>query len=108
MRRVVSPWLAVAWFGFAALPWNAIGGGGFFAFDWIAQYPFGLASAPALVQLLWYRRFGLLPLFVLLLVALALLRAPADAAARRRRALPVAVVGGGLLVGLAAIALAID
>ena len=49
MRRVVGPWLAIAWLGFAVLPWNAVGGGGFFTFDWTHQYPFGLASAPAMV-----------------------------------------------------------
>ena len=108
MRRVVGAWLAVGWFGFAALPWNAIGGGGFFAFDWLRQYPFGLAAAPALVQLVGHRRFWLLPLLGLLLFALALLREPADAANRRRRALPVVAVGGGLIIAVAAIALAID
>src|SRR6266567_1170980 len=108
MRRVVGPWLAVAWFGFAVLPWSAIGGGGFFAFDWLRQYPFGIASAPALVQLVGHRRFWLLPLFVLLLFALALSRTPADAEARSRRALPVAAMGAGMLVCVAAIAFAID
>jgi len=108
MRRVIGAWLAVGWIGFAVLPWNAIGGGGFFAFDWLAQYPFGLAASPALVQVVWHRRFWLLPLFVLLLIALALLHEPADAANRRQRALPVAAVGGGLIIAVAAIALAID
>src|SRR6266851_7499421 len=104
MRRVVGPWLAIAWLGFAVLPWNAISGGGFLSFQWLAQYPVAVASAPALLQLLWHGRLWFLPLFVLLLVALALLRAPKDAEARGRRALPVAEVGGGMLVCVAAIA----
>ncbi len=109
MRRIVGAWCLVAWLGFALLPWNAIGGGGFFAFQWFSQYPRGLASAPALVQLLWHGRLWFLPLFLVLLAPLALLLLPATgAAARHRAALPLIAIGGSGLLCIAAIALAID
>ena len=73
MRRAISPWLALAWFGFAFLPWNALGGGGFFAFQWWGQYPWASASAPALVQLLWHGRLWFLPLLLVLLAPVSVL-----------------------------------
>jgi len=109
MRRVIGPWLAAAWFGFAVLPWNAIGGGGFFAFDWLRGYPAALGSAPALAQLVWHGRLWFLPLFLLLLGLLAFVLRPLDdAEARTRRSLPLSLAAGGVLVCIAAIALAID
>ena len=106
MRRVIGPWLAVAWFGFAVLPWSAIGGGGFFASQWLSQYPRAPASAPALVQLVWHGRLWFLPLLLVLLAPLALLsRRDAD---RGRTALALIAIGAAGLVCIAAIALAID
>jgi iron(III) transport system permease protein len=108
MRRVIGIWLAVAWFGFAVLPWNAIGGRGFFAFQWLSQ-PFAPASAPALVQFFWHGRLWFLPLFVVLLVPLALLFKPStDPAARKRTAHTLVATGAAGLACIAAIALAID
>jgi iron(III) transport system permease protein len=109
MRRVIGSWAAVAWFGFAVLPWNAIGGGGFFAFQWLGPYPLGVASAPALVQLVWHGRLWFLPLFVVLLAPLAVLLWPAKrTAAREWAALPLIAAGSSGLICIAAIALAID
>ena len=109
MRRVIGPWLAFAWFGFAFLPWNAIGGGGFFAFQWWGQYPWASASAPALVQLLWHGRLWFLPLLLVLLAPVSVLWRPApNTDARRRTAQALVAIGAAGLVYLAAIALAID
>src|SRR5207249_5472037 len=109
MRRVISPWLALAWFGFGVLPWNAIGGGGFFAFQWLGQYPWALASAPALVQLLWHGRLWFLPLLLVLLAPLAFLWRPATHPdSRRRTARALIAIGAAGLAYIAAIALAID
>ena len=109
MRRVIGPWLAVAWLGFAALPWSAIGGNGFFGLQWLAQYPWAPASAPALVQLLWHHRLWFLPLFFLLVAPLALLWLPAtDLLSRRRAARVLVTIGAAGLACVLAIALAID
>ena len=109
MRRVVGPWLAVAWFGFAVLPWSAIGGGGFFAFQWPGQYPWALASAPALVQLLLHGRLWFLPLLIVLLVPPAFLGRPAKDRDTMRRTAPAFIAIGAVgLVCIAAIAVSID
>jgi len=109
MRRAISLWLALAWFGFAVLPWNAIGGSGFFAFQWLGQYPSAAASAPALVQLLWHGRLWLLPLLLVLLAPLAFLWRPATHPdSRRRTARALIALGAAGLIYIGAIALAID
>jgi iron(III) transport system permease protein len=109
MRRVVGPWLAVAWLGFAVLPWSAIGGSGFFAFQWLSAYPLAPAAAPALFQLLhlgrgWFAPF-LVPLFWPLAV---LLQPPSGPTARALAAVPLLSAGGIGLAWLLAVALAID
>src|SRR6266480_1647657 len=107
MRRIVAPWLAVGWIGFAILPWNAIGGGGFFAFNWLAQYP--AAAAPALVQLVLLHRLWFLPLALLLLAPIALVIRPRkNFAAPRRLSAPLIAIGACIIAYLLAIALAID
>ena len=109
MRRVIGPWLALAWFGFGVLPWNAIGGGGFFAFQWWGQYPWALASAPALVQLLRHGRLWFLPVLLVLLAPVPVLWRPATGTeARRRTAQALIAIGAAGLIYIAAIALAID
>src|SRR5947207_7033207 len=109
MRRAISPWLALAWFGFAFLPWNALGGGGFFAFQWLEQYPWAPASEPALVQLLWHGRLWFLPLLLALRApALVVWRPATGTEARRRTAQALVAIGAVGLVYIAAIALAID
>ncbi len=108
MRRLIGPWLAAAWIGFAVLPWSAIGGGGFFAFQWFDQYPLASAAAPALVQLVVLGRLWFLPLLLALLVPFALLRPPAGPTGRARIALPLIATGSVGLLAIAAIALAID
>jgi iron(III) transport system permease protein len=109
MRRVIGPWLALAWVGFAVLPWNAIGGGGFFVFQWLGQYPRASASAPALVQLLWHGRLWFLPLLLVLLAPVLFLWRPATRPdTRRRTALALVAIGATGLICIAAIALAID
>jgi len=109
MRRVVGPWLAVAWLGFAVLPWSAIGGSGFFAFQWLSAYPLAPAAAPALFQLVhlgrgWFAPF-LVPLFLPLAV---LLQPPSGPTARARAAVPLLIAGGIGLAWLLVVALAID
>ena len=109
MRRVVGPWLVVAWIGFAALPWNAIGGSGFFAFNWIGAYPQAPAAAPALSQLVHLGRLWFLPLLAALLAPLVvMLRPAAGPAARARASIPLVAAGALGLLAIAAIALAID
>src|SRR6266508_4155368 len=109
MRRVIGPWLALAWVGFALLPWSAIGGSGFFAFQWLGQYPWSPATAPALVQLLWHGRLWFLPLLLVLLAPFAFLWRPAIRSdSRRRIARALIAIGAAGLVYIAAIALAID
>ena len=109
MWRVVGPWLAVAWAGFAVLPWSAIGGRGFFSFQWLAQYPSAPSVAPALVQLVRHGRLWFLPLLVVLLAPVVLLRRPAnDPASRARLASGYVAVGALGLACIASIALAID
>lgn len=109
MRRVVGPWLAVAWFGFAVLPWSAIGGGGFFSLPWLGKFPLTIAAAPALVQLVGHGRLWFLPLLASVLLPLAALRWPATDTATRQRASNLLIAAGGSgLVAIAAIALAID
>ena len=108
-RRGIVAWLAVGWIGFAVLPWSAIGGGGFFAFQWPGQYPWALASAPALAQLLLHGRLWFLPLLIVLLVPFAFLWRPAKDRDTMRRAAPAFIsIGTAGLVVIAAIALAID
>src|SRR5437870_12643467 len=108
MRRVIGPWLALAWFGFAFLPWNAIGGGGSFAFQWLERYPWASSSAPALVQLLWHGRLWFLPLLPVLLAPVPALWRPATGTeARRRNAQALIAIGAAGLICIAAIALAI-
>src|SRR5206468_13112561 len=98
MRRIVAPWLAVGWIGFAILPWNAIGGGGFFAFNWLAQYSRGPAAAPALVQLVLLHRLWFLPLALLLLAPVALfMRGRGDSETTRRAAAPLIAIGACIL-----------
>ena len=109
MRRVIGPWLAVAWTGFAVLPWGAIGGGGFFAFQWPGQYPWAPASAPALVLLLLHGRLWFLPLLMVLLAPFAFLWRPAGDPDTKGRTAPVFMaIGGTGIVCIAAIALSID
>src|SRR6266540_664906 len=109
MRRVIGPWLALAWVGFALLPWSAIGGSGFFAFQWLGQYPWSPATAPALVQLLWHGRLWFLPLLLVLLAPFAFLWRPAIRSdSRRRIARALIAIGVAGLIYIAAIALAID
>ena len=109
MRRLIGAWLAVAWLGFAVLPWSAIGGGGFFAFQWPGQYPWALASAPALVQLLLHGRLWFLPLLIVLLVPPAFLGRPAKDRDTMRRTAPAFIAIGAVgLVCIAAIAVSID
>src|SRR5207248_11374676 len=109
MRRIVAPWLAVGWIGFAILPWNAIGGGGCFAFNWRAQYPAAAAAAPALVQLVLLHRLWFLPLALLLLAPIALVIRPRkNFAAPRRVSAPLIAIGACIIAYLLAIALAID
>src|SRR2546426_11545567 len=98
MRRVIGPWLLLAWVGFAVLPWNAIGGGGFFAFQWLGQYPWALASAPALVQLLWHGRLWFLPLLLVLLAPVLLLWRPATGTGARRGNAQGVIAGGAARV----------
>src|SRR5207248_6429279 len=109
MRRVIAIWLAVGWTGFAVLPWSAIGGRGFFAFQWLADYPLGLASAPALLQLFWHGRLWLLPLLAVLLLPLLLaFGAASDPAARARAARVLVATGVAGLAWIATIALSLD
>ncbi len=109
MRRVIGPWLAVAWTGFAVLPWNAIRGGGFFSFQWLDGYPRAVASAPALLQLAGHGRLWFLPLAIALLVPLVLLLPGAALASSRERTSRTLIASGGAaLLAVAAIALAID
>ena len=107
MPRVVGPWLAVAWIGFALLPWSAIGGSGFFAFQWLGTYPGDARSAPALVQLFHHGRLWFLPLFLVLLAPLVSSTRAAGAASKRSVAAIIAIGAVGLAC-LAAIALSID
>src|SRR5947208_2325210 len=109
MRRIVAPWLAVGWIGFAILPWNAIGGGGFFAFNWLAQYPAAAAAAPALWQLVLLHRLWFLPLALLLVAPIAVLvLGCADRRARRRDAAWLIAIGIATLAYVLAVATAID
>ena len=61
-------WLVAGWIAFLVLPWNAIAGRGFFAFAWLSTYPFDPKVAPAVIQLVQYRRLWLLPVALLLAV----------------------------------------
>jgi len=109
MRRVVGPWLGVAWVGFALLPWSAIGGGGFFAFQWLSGWPAAPPAAPALVQLAVLHRLWYLPLAVALLIpAWLLVRPPIGPDARVGAYAPLIVAGAFGLMSVLAIALAID
>jgi len=109
MRRIVAPWLGLAWFGLAVLPWSAIGSGGFFAFQWLGAYPLASPAATALVQLAVLHRLWYLPLAVALLIPVPLLWRPlAGPDARRRASIPLLVAGALGLATVLAIALAID
>ena len=104
-RRSLGLWLGVGWFAFVVLPWNAIGGQGFFAFNWIATYPLDVRVASATVQWLHHGRLWLLlPLLVLLTASFVMLRP----AGRSRQSWLLIVAGGAGLLGVLAIALAID
>ena len=109
MRRVVGPWLAVGWLGFAVLPWSAISGNGFFAFQWLTAYPWDARVAPALIQLFRHGHLWFLPLLLILLAPLALTRRwGTDAEGRRRSAPWMIAIGVAGLAWLLAIALCID
>jgi iron(III) transport system permease protein len=109
MRRILGPWLAVGWAGFALLPWNAIGGGGFFSLHWLANYPWEPSTAPALVELVRHGRLWLAPLLVVLVAALLIaLRPPHEPSSKRRMSVACIAIGAVGLLWLIAMAAAID
>jgi iron(III) transport system permease protein len=72
LDRTVRLWLVVGWSGYAILPWYGIDG--FWSFEWLLEgYPLDDDTAPALLQALFFGKWWLAPIGLLLPAPLALI-----------------------------------